>query len=108
MSAAWVENEIQDTTRVQTLRERLQNLSWFMKSVKEPLSRLANQQVSCRDTFWEKRFKSIAILDTEALLTTRIYIDLNVFPADLAETPETSPQTLVQRRVIHIQQQDQL
>lgn len=40
--AAWVENEIQDTTRVQTLRQRLQNLSWFMKSLKEPLSRLVD------------------------------------------------------------------
>ncbi len=49
--AACVDNEIQDAARVQTLRERLQNLSWFMKSLKEPLSRLANQQVGCRGTF---------------------------------------------------------
>ena len=106
--AVWVENETRDAERVQTLRERLQNLSWFMKSLKEPLSRLANQQDHCRGTFWEKRFKSIAILDTEALLATSIYIDLNVFAAGLAETPESSPHTSLQRRVIHVQQQDQL
>ena len=56
----------------------------------------------------EKRFQSIATLDTEALLATSIYIDLNVFAAGLAETRETSPHTSVQRRVIHVQQHDQL
>ena len=69
---------------------------------------LANQQDGCRGTFWEKRFQSIAILDNEALLATSIYIDLNGFAAGLAETPETSPHTSVQRRVIHVQQHDQL
>jgi hypothetical protein len=48
-----------------------------MKCLKEPLSRLANQQDNVRGTFFEQRFKSIAILDDESLLATCAYIELN-------------------------------
>jgi len=71
-----------------------------MKFLKEPLSRLANKQDGCPGTLWEQRFKSIATtMDTEALLATSIYIDLNVFAAGLAGSPETSPHTSIKQRV---------
>jgi hypothetical protein len=38
---------------VATERERLQILGWFMKSQKEPLSRLANQRPKTRGNFLE-------------------------------------------------------
>ena len=57
-------------------RERLQSLSWFMKCLKEPLSRLANREEQTRGAFFEGRFKSVAILDEEALLATCASIDL--------------------------------
>jgi hypothetical protein len=60
------------------MRPRLQNLGWFMKCLKEPLSRLANQQDKTRGTFFEGRFKSVAVLDDEALLTIGVYIDLSI------------------------------
>ena len=53
---------------IATARQRLQNLSWFMKCLKEPLSRLANRQDKVRGAFFEGRFKSVAVLDEEALL----------------------------------------
>jgi hypothetical protein len=106
--ANWIAQETKDGQRVETLRSRLKSLSWFMKSLKEPLSRLSNKQDGCRGTFWEKRFKSIAILDTEALLATSIYVDLNVFAAGLADIPELSPHTSVQQRVMHVGQQGKL
>ena len=105
---AWIERETKDAERVKELRKRLKDLSWFMKSLKEPLSRLANRQDGCRGTFWESRFRSIAIMDTEALLATSIYVDLNVFAAGLAGTPETSPHTSVQQRVQNVKQQGKL
>ena len=40
----WVQSSVKDEQRVKTLRERLQNLGWFMKCLKEPLARLANRQ----------------------------------------------------------------
>ena len=46
-----------------TARARLQSLSWYMKCLKEPLSRLANRQDKTRGAFFEGRFKSVAILD---------------------------------------------
>jgi hypothetical protein len=39
-----------------------------MKCLKEPLARLANRQDQIRGAFFEGRFKSVAILDDEALL----------------------------------------
>ncbi len=51
-------------------RKRLGDLSWFMKCLKEPLARQANCEDGYSGAFWEGRFKSIAVLDAESLLTT--------------------------------------
>jgi hypothetical protein len=58
-----------------------------------------NQEDECRGTFWEARYKSIAILVEEALLTTLAYVDLNPLAAGMAKTPETSPHSSVKARV---------
>ena len=71
----WIAHEAKDTKRVALLRQRLADLGWFMKALKEPLARLANKADGTRGTFWEARYKSVAILDTEALLATCAYID---------------------------------
>jgi hypothetical protein len=55
---------------------KLQRLNWFMKCLKEPLARMANRQDQTRGAFVERRFKSMAILDEEALLATCATIDL--------------------------------
>ena len=86
-------------------RGRLQSLSWFMKCLKEPLSRLANRQDKVRGAFFERRFKSVAILDDESLLATCAYIDLNPVAAGIAEVPEASPHTSVKARVEHVKAQ---
>ncbi len=83
-------------------------LGWFMKALKEPLARLANKEDNCKGTFWESRFKSIAILDEEALLAICAYIDLNPVAAGIASTPETSRHTSVRQRVRHAKAQGQL
>ena len=86
-------------------RQRLQSLSWFMKCLKEPLARLANRQDQTRGAFFEGRFKSVAILDEEALLAVCAYIDLNPVAAGIAEVPETSEHTSIKQRVDHVQAQ---
>jgi len=100
---AWIDHHVQDQQRIETLRERLTNLGWFMKALKEPLSRMANREEDSRGTFWESRYKSIAILDQEALLTASVYIDLNPFAAGLSALPERAKHTSINRRVDHAQ-----
>ena len=101
----WVQWRLADTEWVATARQRLQNLGWFMKCLKEPLSRLANQQDKTRGAFFEGRFKSVAVLDEEALLMIGVYIDLNPVAAKIAKTPETSDYTSIKQRVEHSEAQ---
>ncbi len=94
-----------DDQWISETRDRLSSLSWFMKCLKEPLSRLVNKAEKCTGAFFEGRFKSIAVLDEEALLAICAYIDLNPVAAGLARTPETSQHTSVKARVDHVHQQ---
>jgi hypothetical protein len=105
VSDAWVEWRLKDAAWVAKARERLQSLSWFMKCLKEPLARLANRQDKTRGFFFEGRFKSVAILDEEALLAACAYIDLNPIAAGMAEVPEASPHTSIKERVDHVKAQ---
>lgn len=103
-----IAKELANPERLSELRKRLSSLSWFMKALKEPISRMANQADGCSGAFWQSRFKSIAILDEEALLATCVYIDLNAVAAGIALTPEESPHTSVRQRVEHVREQGQL
>lgn len=87
------------------IRGRLCSLSWFMKCLKEPLARMINRTDQCRGTLFEGRFKSIAVLDEQALLTVCAYIDLNPIAAGIAATPEASFNTSVKTRIDHARNQ---
>jgi REP element-mobilizing transposase RayT len=100
----WVKRQCEDSAKVAQYRERLQNLGWFMKALKEPLARLANKEDGCKGAFWDARYKSIAVLDECALLTMCTYIDLNPLAAGIAKTPEDSPHTSIRQRVNHVRQ----
>ena len=105
VSHDWVQSRLKDAEWVAKTRGRLQSLSWFMKSLKEPLSRLANRQDKVRGAFFEERFKSVGVLDEESLLATCAYIDLNPVAAGIVEVPEESPHTSVTTRVDHVKAQ---
>jgi len=108
INQAWLDQKLADAKFVARTRERLANLGWFMKCLKEPLARLANREDGCQGAFWQGRYKSIAILDDEALLATCAYIDLNPVAAGMASTPEASPHTSVRARVEHCREQGRL
>ena len=106
ISDEWVQGKLEDIAWVAKTRERLQSISWFMKCLKEPISRRANREDKCRGAFFESRFKSVAILDEGALLATSTYIDLNPVAAKIAEVPETTEHTSIKHRVDHIKSND--
>jgi len=86
-----------------TYRERLADLSWFMRRLNETVARMANAEDGCTGRFWEGRFKSQALLDEKAVLAAMAYVDLNPVRTGMAGTPEESDHTSIQERLRQVQ-----
>ena len=86
-------------------RERLWDLSWYMKELNYDIACKANKEDNCTGHFWEGRFKSQALLDEKALAAAMAYVDLNPIRAGIADTPEHSDFTSIQARITALDKQ---
>ncbi len=89
MSESLINQILVNKSRIQELRKRLGNLSWFMKSLSEYIARLANREDGVTGRFWEGRFRMKELTHPGAILACMVYVDLNpvragevVFPED--------------------------
>jgi hypothetical protein len=88
-----------DPDRLQEIRLRLSDISWWMRLLCQPLAAMANREEKQLGRFWQGRFRATRIYDEASLLACAAYVDLNVIRAALAETLEASDHTSVQRRI---------
>jgi len=74
-----------DPARVAECRERLSNLSSFMRCLNEYLAKRFNLEDECTGRFWEGRFSCQALLNQKALLASMAYVDLNPIRTEIAK-----------------------
>jgi hypothetical protein len=98
-TAAQVARQLKNPRRVRQLRRRLANVSWFMGTLCENISRRCNEDSGTKGTFWEHRFKCRNLASEAAILICGIYVDLNAIRAGEAQTPEESRHTSAYNRI---------
>ncbi len=88
-----------DAARLDVIRQRLGDLSWFMRCLAEPIARRANREDGCKGRFWEGRYKCQLLCDEQALIAAMAYVDLNPIRAGISERLDTSTYTSVHDRI---------
>jgi len=95
----WLNTYANDPVFLEEARARLANLGWFMKSLREPISRRINNEESCGGAMWESRYQSVAVLDELSALAACAAIDLCPFVKGAARSAETSECTSLKTRI---------
>jgi hypothetical protein len=88
-----------DKKRIDKLRRRLSNISWFMGILCENIARRANREDDCKGRFWESRYGCRECTDENSVLVCGIYVDLNPIVAGEAKSPQTARYTSIYQRI---------
>lgn len=88
-----------DKKKIEVIRGRLSDVSWFMAALSEYIARRSNAEDGCTGRFWEGRFSCREIKTERALLICGIYVDLNQIRAGEVLTPEASMNCSVGLRI---------
>ena len=87
------------TETIELWRDRLSDISWFMRCLNESIAHQANAEDNCTGRFWEGRFKSQALLNEQALLSCMAYVDLNPIRAGISSSLDESEFTSIEQRI---------
>ena len=90
---------LDDERRLARARKVLGSLSWFMRHLKQPISRRANREEGCAGHFFEQRFYSQPLLTAEDVVATMCYVDLNPVRAGVAHRLEDCEHTSLALRL---------
>ncbi|MCF6266260.1 MAG: transposase [Desulfuromusa sp.] len=74
--------------QIAMFRHKWEQLSEFMKEIKQTFSRYYNKRHNRRGFFWSDRFKSVLVEDGETLINCLAYVDLNPIRAGLVNRPD--------------------
>ena len=89
-----------DPVRLEKARRTLGSLSCFMKHLKQPIARRANEEDGCKGHFFEQRFYSGALLSEKAVIAAMAYVDLNPVRAKLARRLSQCQHTSIRARLL--------
>ncbi len=89
----------ENTERIAVLRERLSDLSWYMRCLNAPIARRSNMEDGCTGRFWDGRFYSKALPDERAVLACMAYVDLNPLRAGDTDRVDAPAHTSLRRRL---------
>jgi len=79
-------------------REKLSNISEFVKDLKQRFSRVYNRDNNRKGYFWGDRFKSVLLESGKAVRGCMAYIDLNPIRANMVKRPEDYPWSSIHLR----------
>lgn len=69
---------VEDPERIEVLRSRLGDLSWYMRCLNWQIARRANREDGCTGKFWEGRYySSRPLASLEAVEACMAYVDMN-------------------------------
>jgi len=88
-----------DPDRLRHVRAELGSMSTFMKHLKQPIARRANQEDGCKGHFFEQRFYSGALLSERAIIAAMAYVDINPIRAEIVKIIEHCRDTSIAERL---------